>query len=138
MFQLGQYVHPYEQQEDDPQFRFIPTIIGTDKGLWGVLIERDNVDHPEVDNTIRALELERIYNMHGPLEVKDIMDFARAYRNSYLRQIHDQMCRNLCAEGFSQEDVYRMLFGTESIPSKFLDRPLSKLKHDFLQYLGII
>lgn len=34
--------------------------------------------------------------------------------------------------------MYKMLFGTESIPSKFLDRPLSKMKHDIMEYLGII
>ena len=48
------------------------------------------------------------------------------------------MKEDLVAVGFSQEEVYRMLFGTESIPSKYLDRPLSKMKHDIMEYLRII
>lgn len=48
------------------------------------------------------------------------------------------MKKDFGAVAFSQEDVYRILFGTESVPAKFLDRPLSKMKHDILEYLGII
>lgn len=102
------------------------------------MLDRDKVTHPEVDNTIKAFELDRIYDMHGPLEVKELMEFAQAYSNTYLQQIYNQISEELGNVGFSQEDVYKMLFGTESIPSKFLDRPLSKMKHDIMEYLGII
>ena len=66
------------------------------------------------------------------------MDFAQAYNKTYLQQIFNQMSNDLEVMDYTQEDVYRMLFGTESIPSKYLDRPLSKMKHDILEYLGII
>lgn len=138
IFQLGQYVHPYEQQDDDPKFKFVPAVADRDADLWNIVLDRDKVAHPEVDNTIKAFELERIYNMHGSLEVKEMMDFAQAYNNTYLQQIYDQISLELGAVGFSREDVYRMLFGTESVPSMFLDRPLSKMKHDILKYLGIM
>lgn len=138
VFQLGQYVHPYEQKDDDPNFKFVPAIADKDKGIWHVVLDRDKVANPEVDNTIKAFGLDRIYNMHGPLEVKEMMDFAQAYSKTYLQQIYRKMSVDLGTAGFSQEEVYRMLFGTESIPSKYLDRPLSKMKHDILEYLGII
>lgn len=38
----------------------------------------------------------------------------------------------------SQSDVYRMLFGAEMDSSHFLDRPLSKLKHDILVAIGVL
>lgn len=38
----------------------------------------------------------------------------------------------------SQSDVYRMLFGAEMDSSYFLDRPLSKLKHDILVAIGVL
>lgn len=136
VFQLTEFVHPYEQKDDDPKFKFVPSI--SDKGEWTVVLDRDKVTHPEVDNTIKAFELDRIYDMHGPLEVKELMEFAQAYSNTYLQQIYNQISEELGNVGFSQEDVYKMLFGTESIPSKFLDRPLSKMKHDIMEYLGII
>lgn len=138
VFQLTRFVHPYEQKDDDPKFKFVPAIADKDKGEWTVVLDRDKVAHPEVDNTIKAFELDGIYNMHGPLEVKEMMEFAQAYSNTYLLQIYNQMKKDFGAVAFSQEDVYRILFGTESVPAKFLDRPLSKMKHDILEYLGII
>lgn len=138
VFQLTKFVHPYEQKDDDPKFKFVPAIADKNKGEWTVVLDRDKVAHPEVDNTIKAFELDRIYNMHGPLEVKEMMEFAQAYSNTYLLQIYNQMKKDFGAVAFSQEDVYRILFGTESVPAKFLDRPLSKMKHDILEYLGII
>lgn len=138
VFQLTKFVHPYEQKDDDPKFKFVPAIADKNKGEWTVVLDRDKVAHPEVDNTIKAFELDGIYNMHGPLEVKEMMEFAQAYSNTYLLQIYNQMKKDFGAVAFSQEDVYRILFGTESVPAKFLDRPLSKMKHDILEYLGII
>lgn len=138
VFQLTKFVHPYEQKDDDPKFKFVPAIADKNKGEWTVVLDRDKVAHPEVDNTIKAFELDRIYNMHGPLEVKEMMEFAQAYSNTYLLQIYNQMKKDFGAVAFNQEDVYRILFGTESVPAKFLDRPLSKMKHDILEYLGII
>lgn len=138
VFQLTKFVHPYKQKDDDPKFKFVPAITDKDKGEWTVVLQRDKVAHPEVDNTIKAFELDRIYDMHGPLEVKELLEFAQAYSNTYLQQIYNDMSKSLGAVGFSQEEVYRMLFGTESIPAKYLDRPLSKMKHDIMEYLGII
>ena len=71
-------------------------------------------------------------------EVKDLLDFAQAYNGTYLKSIYEKVSKDLGASGFSQEEVYRMLFGTEMDPAKNLDRPLSKLKRDLLEYLNII
>ena len=136
IFKLGEYVHPYEQTDDEPGFKFVPEVASD--GGWHVTLERDAIAHPEVDNTIKAFALDRIYDMHGNLEVKDLMDFAQAYNGTYLRGIYDMMREELGVAGFSQEEVYRMIFGTEALPSKTLDRPLSKLKRDVLGYLGIV
>ena len=138
VFQLTKFVHPYEQKDEDPKFKFVPTISDNDNAVWSVVLDRDKVAHPEVDNTIKAFDLDRIYDMHGPLEVKEMMEFAQAYNNTYLQQIYNRMKDDFEAVGFDQKDVYRILFGTESVPSKYLDRPLSKMKHDILEYLGII
>ena len=48
------------------------------------------------------------------------------------------MSKELGMTGFSQEEVYNMIFGTEVLSSNTLDRPLSKLKRDVLEYLGIV
>lgn len=136
IFKLGEYVHPYEQIVDEPQFKFVPEVAS--EGGWHVILERDAAAHPEVDRTINAFALDRIYGMHGNLEVKDMMDFAQAYNGTYLKSIYEKVSKDLGASGFSQEEIYRMLFGTEVDPAKNLDRPLSKLKRDLLEYLHII
>lgn len=118
VFQLTDFVHPYEQKDDDPKFKFVPSI--SDKGEWTVVLERDKVAHPKVDNTIKAFELDRIYEMHGPLEVKELMEFAQAYSNTYLQQIYNQMKEDLVAVGFSQEEVYRMLLERNQFPPSIL------------------
>lgn len=138
IFHIGKFVHPYLQSDDDPKFKFVPQVSDTIVNSWHVVLSRDATANPEVDNTIKAFALDRIYDVHGSLEVKEIMEFAQAYNDTYLRGIYDKMKKDLQFVGYSQEEVYRMLFGTEAIASQFLDRPLSKLKHDILEYLHII
>lgn len=138
IFQLGKYVHPYLQPDDNPKFRFIPQVSDTIANSWHVVLSRDAAANPEVDNTIKAFALDKIYDVHGSLEVKEIMEFAQAYNDTYLRDLYEKMKKDLQFVGYTQEEVYRMLFGTEAIASQFLDRPLSKLKHDILEYLHII
>lgn len=136
IFKLGEYVHPYEQTDDEPQFKFVPEVAS--EGGWHVILKRDAAAYPEVDKTIKAFALDRIYDMHGNLEVKDIMDFAQAYNSTYLKSIYELVSKDLGGSGFSQEEIYRMLFGTEMVSVKNLDRPLSKLKRDLLEYLHIV
>lgn len=138
IFHLGDYIHPYTQQDDDPKFKFFPAVSDVPGDTWHVVLDRDPVANKDVDNTIKAFGLDRIYDMHGPLEVKELMDFAQAYNGTYLHSIYNLLQNDLAIAGFTPQEVYRMLFGTESIPSQFLDRPLSKLKHDILEYLHII
>lgn len=138
VFKLGEYIHPYLQDDDDPHFKFIPAVSDSDEKEWHIVLDRDVDKNPDVDNTIKAFALDRIYDLHGPLEVKEIMDFATAYNKTYLLSVYSQLINDLGGIGYSQEEVYRMLFGAESIPSKYLDRPLSKMKHDILEYLHII
>ena len=137
IFKLDTHIHPYMQEDDDPDFKFIPQV-SDQEGSWNVVLSRDPVQNPMVDNTIKAFGLDQIYNMHGNLEVKDLIEFAQAYNPTYLKNIFEKMKKDYGSLGYSQEDVYRILFGTEALASLFLDRPLSKLKHDLLKYLQII
>jgi hypothetical protein len=138
IFHLDTHIHPYMETEDDPKFKFIPQIPDSKIGEWSVVLARDANKYTKVDKTIRAFCLDEIYAMHGNHEVKDIIQFAQAYNNTYLNTIFKIMKNDLKVKGYSKEDVYRMLFNTELLESQFLDRPLSKLKHDILEYLYII
>ena len=136
VFSLNDYVHPYLQTADDPDFKFTPKVSDKDDSEWSVSIER--VKGGKEDNTIKAFCLDDLYDAHGDLEVKDLMDFATGYTDNYLRELFDKVLADYSIKGFSKADVFRMLFGAEYIPSKFLDRPFSKMKKDILEYLHII
>lgn len=83
------------------------------------------------------MALDEIYEKHGPLEVKDIMDFEIKNNPTYLKTLFDKVFVDLGMK-YSREDVFRMMFGVEADIEKTLDRPLSKLKRDVLEWLGIV
>ena len=83
------------------------------------------------------MKLQEIYAMHGELEVRDLMKFKDAYPTGYLKQLFGDVLK-ASKRSLSRSEVYRMLFGAEMDSSHFLDRPLSKLKHDILVAIGVL
>ena len=137
-FSLDKHIHPYTTNDCNPDFQFIP-VLKYDKDAneikWSVKLKRS--EKTKEDNTIKALFLDELYAEHGPLEVKDIMDFAIKNNPTYLKTLFNKVCEEL-KEEYSQSDVYRMLFGIEAELDKTLERPLTKLKRDILKLEGII
>jgi len=136
VFGLDTHIHPYLQTENEPNFKFLPGISTEEGRDWTVILSRDK-DSKE-DNTIKSFKLDDIYDAHGDLEVKDLMNFATGYTCNYLRDLFNNVLKDFSTKGYTIEDVYRMVFGTEYLSEHTLDRPLSKLKRDLLKYLNII
>ena len=136
VFRINSHIHPYLQTEDDPKFVFAPKVSDKADRSWTVNLDR--IKKSKEDNTINSFFLDDIYDAHGDLEVKDLMDFAAGYTDNYLHDLFNKILSDYSTKGFSKADVFRMLFGTEYLPEKTLDRPLSKLKRDILKYLGVI
>ena len=137
-FSLDKHIHPYITKDCNPAFQFVPVLKydkGTDEVKWSVKIKRN--DNTKEDYTIKALFLDELYAEHGPLEVKDIMDFAIKNNPTYLKTLFYKVCGEL-KNDYSQADIYRMLFGIEAEMDRTLERPLSKLKRDLLKLEGII
>ena len=137
-FSLDKHIHPYTTNDCNPDFQFIPVLKydkEADEVKWSVKLKRS--EKSKEDNTIKALFLDELYAEHGPLEVKDIMDFAIKNNPTYLKTLFNKVCEEL-KEDYSQSDVYRMLFGIEAELDKTLERPLTKLKRDILKLEGII
>ena len=86
---------------------------------------------------MKDMELQEIYAMHAELEVRDLMNFKDAYPSGYLKQLFDDVLKD-SKRKLSRSEIYRMLFGAEMDSSHFLDRPLSKLKHDILVEIGVL
>lgn len=135
VFNLTTHIHPYLQNDQNPAFKFKPTPSVDFPNHWDVIIDR--VNGTREDNTIKAFALDEIYAMHGRLEVEELMKFNYSYNAGYLKILYDELLYDFCPK-LSRAEVYRMLFGTELEPARFGERPMSKLKHDILEYLHII
>ena len=82
----------------------------------------------------KDLKTLQMYQPHGEMEVKDLLDFATDNTPEYL----EGLCEYVMRKGkniLTWDDAYRLMFGTERREEKYLDRPLSKLKHDILTQL---
>ncbi len=84
-------------------------------------------------NTVAFFKLKEIYETHED-EIADLRKIKDAYSDRYLQILATQY-KGL---NTSEEELYRLAFGTEIEESKFSNRPLSKMKKDILIELGII
>lgn len=136
-FSLKTHVHPYLTNTSDPAFKFRLVLVFDENKKdirWSVVLKCK--PHSKEANTINDTALDTIYDRHGELEVKDIMDFALKNNVTYLRDLFKKLCVDFDGT-YSQADVYRMLFGIEADIDQSLKRPFSKLKRDVLEGEGI-
>lgn len=136
IFSLATHIHPYLQNDYEPNFEFIPVISTETERDWSVKLNR--VIGSREDNTIKSLKLEELYDAHGDLEVKDLMNFATGFTDNYLRDLYHNILSDFATKGYTKEEVFRIVFGAEYLSEHTLDRPLSKLKRDVLKYLNVI
>lgn len=134
-FDLATHIHPYVHEPGHPDitFRALPTTSTPIR--WTVVI--DTPPSSKEEKTVNDMKLQEIYEMHGELEVQDLMNFKKAYPAGYLKQLFADVLKDSKGQ-LSRIEVYRMLFGTEINSSHYLDRPLSKLKHDILLAIGVL
>lgn len=135
VFSLDTHIHPYVQEDANPKIQFKPTAVTGQSSMYGVKIER--IKDSKEDNTVKAFALDEIYAEHGRLEVTELMRFNSAYSDGYLKVLFEELLKDPGTK-LTKAEVYRMLFGTELEPERFGERPMSKLKHDILEYLHII
>lgn len=134
-FDITTHTHPYIHETGHPDITFKATLTTDIPPQWTVEIVTPVGSKEE--RTVKDMKLQEIYSMHGELEVKDLMNFSNSYPNGYLKQLFENVLKD-SKKRLSRSEVYRMLFGAEMDSSHFLDRPLSKLKHDILVALGVL
>lgn len=135
VFSLSTHIHPYLQQNPNPDIHFRPTLAADGISVYSVVIDRKASSRE--DNTVKTFALDEIYAAHGRLEVEDLIRFNYAYSDGYLKVLFEEILNNFSPK-MTRAEIYRMLFGTEMEPEKFSERPLSKLKYDVLKYLRVI
>lgn len=63
------------------------------------------------------------------MELKDLIDLAIANPGNYIDELVSHVLENT---QLSKEDIFRILFGIEILPDRYLNRPFSKFKMDII------
>lgn len=132
IFSFDTHIHPYlDSTPNEPTFRFNYKL---EKNMRYSVICINKTDIKE-QNMLKAFEIEKLYEYHGELEVRDILLFFKNNPSSYLSHLLNDTLKEY---GYSERDVYRMFFGAELDSIENLNRPFSKLKRDILTQLGVL
>ncbi|CAC9974436.1 hypothetical protein [Flavobacterium panici] len=123
---LATHLHPYV---DKPEFKF--TYYNKSFDTYGFDIR--SIAGSKSFNTVAAFKMKEIYEMHED-EIEDLRKIKSAYSESYLTILASQF-KGL---SISEDEMYRLAFGTYNDEEFFDKRPLSRMKRDILLELGII
>lgn len=129
---LGKHIHPYLDADAGFEFTYNPIgkdINGKEHYAVDCNITVDEPDKKRVKNTLELFRIKEVYNAHAELELIDLIDLATANSSDYIDELVNHVLANTC---LTREDVFRMLFGVETMPEKYLNRPFSKFKMDII------
>lgn len=124
-------LHPYVDEEINFQFSY--KLNSLDEYEFKITNIGDDTN-ARSKNTADFFKLKDIYETHID-EVEDLLKIKKAYSVNYLKSMKAFFKDS---SGLSNEEIYRLAFGTEINESKFEKRPLSRMKRDILIELGII
>lgn len=131
-FDLSTHIHPYIDNVID-DFNF--TYDYTNGNKSGLKIIVDTVKGSKVEKTFKDMAVETVYNAHIS-ELKDLLDLKSKFSDRYLSILSSNIFGPSIET--SQEELYRLAFGTEIQKENFYKRPFSKFKNDILRELNII
>lgn len=130
-FELDTHFHPYHKpKEIDKQLSYSFSFDHKDYSSFKFKVAGKNTFST---TSIKAFKLDEIYKMHED-EITDLRRLRDAYSVDYLNMVKNKILVNT----ISDEEIYRLAFGTHINEDKFDRRPLSKMKKDILKELGII
>jgi len=128
---LCKHLHPYIDNSEK-EFKFSYRLSTENKA--GLKMKIKSAKYSKAENTIEDLKLEVVYNSNIS-ELDDLIKLRRYFSDRYLSILGDNLLKGI---DISKEEMYRIVFGAEYKPEKFLQRPFSKFKKDILTELGII
>lgn len=130
-FELSTHFHPYHKSKNPNlllSYNF--SFEHKDYSTFKFKIINNNTFS---ENSTKAFKLEEIYKMHEN-EILDLRKIRDVYSIEYLEMVKKKILLN----NISDEEIYRLAFGTHIEEELFDRRPLSKMKKDILTELNII
>ncbi|WP_282123609.1 hypothetical protein [Algibacter mikhailovii] len=123
------YLHPYLSEKIN--FKFSYWI----ESLNAYKFQIKRIPNSKEDNTIKAFKLEEIYETHKD-EIHDLVQLRKLYSVDYLLRLRGLLA--VVDTKISNEEIYRLAFGVNIKEKDFSKRPLSRMKRDILNELGMI
>lgn len=131
-FQLNTHFHPYIKHNHNTlkiDFKF--SYDHKNYSEFKFKIINNNVFSK---NSTDAFKLKEIYETHED-EIVDLRRLRDVYSEKYLEMLKNNILKGTST---SDDEIYRLAFGTYIDETKFDRRPLSKMKKDILEELGIL
>ena len=139
-FSIRKHLHPYKDDcMEDYWYRFLPHNV--DDVLKGnsslkvsidtALIDQDR--RQRIKRTSNVFKLNEIFSAHTE-ELSDLFEIRHLFSKEYFRELK-KTYEHL---KLSDEDYYRIIFGTYYKKEDFHRRPFSKIKYDLLKELNVI
>lgn len=131
-FDISTHIHPYLQKKFNPGFKFRYT--PTAPQLKQVTLDVQQATQREVA-MLNAFKIKEMYNCHADLEAKELYELTQKHGARYVKDLLKLLGDDY---GKSEQEVYRMVFGTELDARYFGNRPMSKFKHDLLEQMMVL
>lgn len=128
---LDRYLHPYvDNKHSDIRFSYKYSKEADPKYTISTVTPVNS----KARKTVEAFAIDAIYNSHiGELE--DLIQTKQYFSERYISILKSHLLREVVV---GEQDIYRIVFGTEFDSENFINRPFSKFKSDILRELGII
>lgn len=127
--ELDTHIHPYI--DNDAGFNF--SYRHLKDGNYAVscyITRKEAFDRRRVKNTLELFRIQEVYNAHAEHELKDLIDLASVNPGDYIKDLVQHVLNKTT---LTEEEIYRMLFGVEIHPERYLIRPMSKFKKDIME-----
>ncbi|WP_278554623.1 hypothetical protein [Elizabethkingia bruuniana] len=132
LFDLKTHFHPYSKSgKPEQQINFKFSYYHKFYSTFRFKIVNNN-DFSKCST--EAFKLKEIYETHED-EITDLRRLRDVYSEKYLAMLKNNILKGT---SISDEEIYRLAFGTHIDEDKFDRRPLSKMKKDILEELGIL
>lgn len=129
---LGEHFHPYIDLGKEINKQIVFSYYNKKLKSFGF-----NVRTPKdskAEKTVKFFKLKEIYETHED-EISDLIRLKDVYSDKYLQMLRKNILKGT---SISDKEIYRLAFGTHIDDAQFDRRPLSKMKKDILNELGIL
>lgn len=127
---LTEHLHPYVDTDIASSYSFSFLQLSINKSQ--IIFKNNSLLRKKGIDTVKALNLELIYQGHADKELQDLIDLRYKYSTNYLNILLEKTFPDI---EISKEERYRLIFGIEIEAESYHKRIFSKFKNDIISEL---